>query len=128
MNSCFIHQLAQLLLAEDEDAVDADYEVVDEEPDFEGMSPTDEKVFAQVSHLAPLIGYLVGFGHILIPLLVLIFKGDESDFVREHAVESLNFQISVTIYLIVSIILLIVNRSGSLAIGGPTSVVCLASR
>jgi uncharacterized Tic20 family protein len=41
----------------------------------------------------------------LVPLVILLVKGKESAFVRHHAVESLNFQLSMLIYLFVSILL-----------------------
>jgi uncharacterized Tic20 family protein len=41
------------------------------------------------------------------PLVVLVLKGNESAFVRRHAVESLNFQISLLIYLTVAGIVVI---------------------
>lgn len=37
--------------------------------------------------------------------MVLLVKGKDSPFVRRHAVESLNFQISLLIYLVISVIL-----------------------
>lgn len=72
------------------------------------MVSSDERTLAVVAHLAPVIGYTVGFGQILIPLIIYLWKGKESDYVREHALESLNFQISMTIYFIVSAILMFV--------------------
>jgi hypothetical protein len=49
------------------------------------------------AHLGSLVAVYVALG-LLGPLLVLLLKGRESAFVRSHAVESLNFQISVLIY------------------------------
>jgi uncharacterized Tic20 family protein len=42
------------------------------------------------------------------PLIVLLVKGNESVWVRRHAVESLNFQLSILIYAIVSAVLVLV--------------------
>ncbi|MFQ3612304.1 MAG: DUF4870 domain-containing protein [Cyanobacteriota bacterium] len=65
--------------------------------------PTDEeKTLALIAQLAPLAGYLVGFGQIIIPLVILLVKGKESSFIKDHAQESLNFQISMFIYFIVA--------------------------
>ena len=44
----------------------------------------------------------------LVPLVIMLTKGKESPFVRRHAVESLNFQISVLIYAAVSAVLVLV--------------------
>ena len=43
-----------------------------------------------------------------VPLVIMLTKGKESPFVRRHAVESLNFQISVLIYAAVSAVLVLV--------------------
>ena len=41
------------------------------------------------------------------PLIVMLTKGNESTWVRKNAVESLNFQLSILLYLIVSAVLII---------------------
>lgn len=69
---------------------------------------SEERTLAAVTHLAPVLGYAIGFGQILIPLLILLWKGKESEFVREHALESLNFQISVFIYGLIAGLLMLV--------------------
>ena len=78
------------------------------EPDAEIGPTPDERNLALLSHIGTLAGYLVGFGHILVPLLIWLLKKDESEFVRRNAVESLNFQISMTIWFIISAILVFV--------------------
>ena len=58
-----------------------------------------EKSWAVAAHLASVAGWIgIPFGHILAPLVVWLVKKDESEFVRSQAIESLNFQISMTIY------------------------------
>jgi uncharacterized Tic20 family protein len=42
------------------------------------------------------------------PLIVMLTKGNESPYVRRQAVESLNFQLSMLIYVIVSFVLMFV--------------------
>lgn len=59
----------------------------------------EDKTFSAIAHLAPLFGYLIGFGQLLIPLAILLIKTD-SPFIREQAKESLNFQISMTLYCV----------------------------
>ena len=53
------------------------------------------------------------------PLVIMLIKGNESPFVRRHAVESLNFQISLLIYLVVSavLVLLVVGIFMLIALG-----------
>lgn len=58
------------------------------------------------AHLSGLSLYLgVPFGNILGPLLVWLFKKDESPFVEAQAKEALNFQISISIYSVVAALL-----------------------
>lgn len=56
-----------------------------------------ERTWAAVAHLAPLVGYFVLIGQILLPLAILLW-GPKSPFVQAHAKESLNGQISYTLY------------------------------
>ena len=66
-------------------------------------TPTsDEKTMAILSHI------LCIFFWIFPPLIIYLVKKDESKFVAAHAKESLNFQITVTLAVIISIILMIV--------------------
>jgi uncharacterized Tic20 family protein len=54
-------------------------------------------------HAAALLGFIApGAGHILPVLLVWLMKRAESPEVEEHGKESLNFQISMLIYSIIS--------------------------
>ena len=59
------------------------------------IAPTsDEKTMAVLSHALTIA---VGF---LAPLIIYLLKKDESAYVREHAKESLNFQITVFIIIV----------------------------
>ncbi|MBF0564109.1 MAG: DUF4870 domain-containing protein [Nitrospirae bacterium] len=69
---------------------------------------SDENLFCIISWLGPLIGYAIVIGNILVPLIVLITKGKQSEFIAYNARESLNFQISMTIYWICTVILMYV--------------------
>ena len=66
------------------------------------------RTWGMTCHLAALSGYLVPFGHILGPLVVWLFKGQDHPFVDAQGKESLNFQISMTIYMAVSYLLVFV--------------------
>jgi uncharacterized Tic20 family protein len=61
-------------------------------PFITGMSMPnqDEKMWGMLAHLLMLV--VIG------PILVLLTKGKESAFVREHAVEALNFQITLILF------------------------------
>lgn len=68
------------------------------------MDQSRERNLAVVSHLGGLVPFLLF--PILIPFLVWILKGDESPFVNEQSREALNFQISLLIYWVVSVMLI----------------------
>lgn len=59
------------------------------------VTPTpDERTMAILSHVLSFVG---GF---IAPLIIYLIKKDESAYVREHAKESLNFQITMFILII----------------------------
>ena len=68
----------------------------------------DEKTWGMLCHLAALAGAIIPFGNIIGPLVVWLIKKQEMPFVEDQGKEALNFQISVTIYLIASALLLFV--------------------
>ena len=73
----------------------------------QGMPPgptSEERNWALIAHIGTLVAAWFAMGF-LCPLIVMLVKGKDSPFVRRHAVESLNFQISLLIYLVVSVIL-----------------------
>ncbi len=67
-----------------------------------GTPTQDEKMLALLSHVLTLVA---GF---LAPLIIYLVKKEESKFVADHAKESLNFQISVFIYCLISFVLMLV--------------------
>jgi uncharacterized Tic20 family protein len=67
------------------------------------IEPKQEKTLAMLCHLAALGGYLFPFGSIIGPLVVWLLKKDESALVDAEGKKSLNFQISILIYALVSI-------------------------
>ena len=69
-------------------------------------TPTpDERTWGMMAHLAAIIALAVGLPP-LGPLVVLLTKGRDSAYVRSHAVESLNFQLTLFIAIVVSSVLL----------------------
>ncbi|MEM9284170.1 MAG: DUF4870 domain-containing protein [Verrucomicrobiota bacterium] len=66
----------------------------------------DERTWAVGAHLASVAGWVgIPMGHILAPLVVWLIKKDESEYARIQALESLNFQISMTLYALGSAVL-----------------------
>jgi uncharacterized Tic20 family protein len=62
----------------------------------------EERSWGLLAHLSGLIAALLGGLSFLGPLIVWLIKKDQSPFVADQAKEALNFQIAVTIALLVS--------------------------
>ncbi len=60
--------------------------------------PSDARNWGMLCHLIALLAMPLGFGHIVGPLVVWLLKRDDHPFIDDQGKESLNFQISVTIY------------------------------
>jgi hypothetical protein len=71
------------------------------------MRPDDERNWAVGAHLSGFVAAWMALGF-LGPLVVLLVAGNRSAFVRRHAVEALNFNLSVLIYAVGSAVLSIV--------------------
>ena len=61
----------------------------------------------------------------LAPLLIMLTVGNQSPFVRRHAVESLNFQISLLIYSAAAVLFSIITIGLGLIIVIPLGLVAL---
>jgi len=69
------------------------------------MSQQDERTWGMAAHISAIVAGLLGLTF-LGPLLVLLIQGPKSAFVRRQSVESLNFQITTYIAMIVSFVLI----------------------
>ena len=68
----------------------------------------DERMWAMLTHISAFSFFLIPiFGNILGPLIIWMLKKEQYPFVDEQGKESLNFQISVSIYAFISSILII---------------------
>jgi len=72
------------------------------------MSPASQRTWATAAHLSPFLAMFVGFMLFLGPLIVYLVFKDRGPFVRHHAVEALNFQLTMWIGLLISIPLMLV--------------------
>ena len=77
----------------------------------------DEKNLAMFCHLSAFLGLLIPLAHIIAPLIIWLVKKDEMPFVHRHGRESVNFQISMTLYYIVSFFLMFVLIGWLLFVG-----------
>ena len=76
------------------------------QPHPSGLTPT-ELTWGAAAHWSALVAAFVALSF-LGPLIVMLTKGNESPYVRKQAVESLNFQLSILIYGVVSAVLVLV--------------------
>jgi uncharacterized protein len=71
------------------------------------MRSDDERMWATIAHAGSFVAAWAALG-VLCPLIVLLAFGNRSPYVRHHAVESLNFQITMLIGIVISTVLIIV--------------------
>lgn len=64
----------------------------------------DARTWGMLAHLSALAGYVIPFGNIIGPLIVWLIKKEEYPFVDDQGKESLNFQISFSIYMFIAVI------------------------
>jgi uncharacterized protein len=62
---------------------------------------TEERTWGAAAHWSALVAMVIALAF-LGPLLVLLLKGNDSPWIRRQAVESLNFQLSILVYAVVS--------------------------
>jgi uncharacterized Tic20 family protein len=62
----------------------------------------DERLFAMLCHLGGFATYFIPFGNIIVPLIIWLIKRETSSYVDDHGKAALNFQISMTIYVIIA--------------------------
>lgn len=72
-----------------------------------GVPSSEERNWAMAAHLGSFVAAWFALG-LIAPLVVMLTKGNDSPYVRRHAVESLNFQINALIWIGVSVLLWIV--------------------
>jgi uncharacterized Tic20 family protein len=75
-----------------------DYDVSDE-----------EKTWGVLTHVSGLSGLVVPFGNVIGPLVVWLLKKDESRFVDENGKQALDFQITWTVLIFVSLLTVVLG-------------------
>ncbi len=68
----------------------------------------DARLWGMLCHLIAFSGYVIPFGSVLGPLIIWLIKKDEMPFVDDQGKESLNFQLTMLIAVIISAILMFV--------------------
>lgn len=73
-----------------------------------GSHDPQQRQWAMFGHLSALIGLIIPFGNMIAPLIIWQVKKDSMPFAAEQAKEALNFQITVTLAIIVGAILTLI--------------------
>ncbi|NNE37616.1 MAG: DUF4870 domain-containing protein [Gammaproteobacteria bacterium] len=68
----------------------------------------DARNWAMICHLSGLVGFVMPFGNVLGPLIVWAIKKDDDPFINDQGKEALNYQLTMTLCLIISAILILV--------------------
>ena len=86
-------------------------------PEPSPVDTRDQNMWAMLCHLSALAGFIIPFGNIIGPLVIWMIKKDVYPLVDDQGKEALNFQISMTIYYVVSGILILILIGIPLLIG-----------
>lgn len=83
------------------------------------MSPQDERTWGAVSHAGAVVAMIcsAGFLGFLASIAVYVVNKDRGPFVRAHAANSINIQISMFIWLVVATVLYVILGVVTLGIG-----------
>lgn len=76
-------------------------------PGMDGPS-SEARQWGMFAHLSALIGIIIPFGNLLGPLIIWQMKKAEMPFVDDQGKEALNFQIAVTIAMLICFVLMFV--------------------
>ena len=83
------------------------------------MSPEDERTWGAISHAGAVVAMIcsAGFLGFLASIAVYVIQKDRGPFVRAHAANSINVQISMFIWLVVATIVYVILGIVTLGIG-----------
>ena len=90
-----------------------------------GVSPSsEERSWAVGAHLGALVSAWFALGFI-VPLFVLLTRGQQSEFVRRHAAESVNFQLNLLVWSAVAVALAVLTLAIALPVIIPIALVVM---
>jgi len=73
-----------------------------------GNADIETRRWAAATHIAAVAGYVIPFGNIIGPLLVWQLKKEDGQLIDDQGKESVNFQITVSIAMLVSALLTLI--------------------
>ena len=68
----------------------------------------DDQLWGLILHLSAFAGFIIPFGNLIAPLIIWQMKKDESAFLDEVGREAVNFHIAITVYALISTVLIFV--------------------
>lgn len=68
------------------------------------MILTNDKNTATLLHLSTLTQYIIPFGNYIFPILIWSSKKDQSEFVNENGKNVINFQLSIFLYTMLTLV------------------------
>ena len=71
------------------------------------MLTNNHKNIASILHIGTFSKYLFPFGNFIVPLIIWTTNKDKSEFIDLHGKQVINFQLSITLYLFVILLILI---------------------
>jgi uncharacterized Tic20 family protein len=71
------------------------------------LTDPEARTLAMLGHLSAFSGFVIPFGHILGPLLIWLIKREDHPFVDDQAKEALNFQLSMSLYYLIGLVLIL---------------------
>ncbi len=78
---------------------------------------SDENMWAMFCHLGGLFGFVFPFGNIIAPFAIWLIHREKFPLVDDQGKEAVNFQISLSIYLIASALMVLIGIGLFLLIG-----------
>jgi len=87
------------------------------QPEPSLLDSRDQNMWAMLCHLSTLAGFIIPLGNVIGPLVIWMIKKDVYPLVDDQGKEALNFQISMTIYYVISGILILILIGIPLLIG-----------
>ncbi len=67
-----------------------------------------DRTWAMICHLSAFAGLVFPLGHVLVPLIIWLIKREDSPFIADQGREAVNFQISMSIYILIAFLLNII--------------------
>lgn len=79
--------------------------------------PKDDRLWASLCHISSFAGFVFPVGNIIAPFIIWLLKKEDSHFIDDQGKEVINFQITMTIFFFISILLIFVAIGIPILIG-----------